>query len=133
MKETLVVLLLIVLVTTGLFFISRNDIDITAFTSMAVLNQTAELSVIDLNLQSHFEEPCFVTISGTVKNTGRTDASEIVVSCFLQDEDKNPLGMEAEYLGELKKGYVNNFMMQINTMCLKYVPDYECRAECSNC
>src|SRR4030042_2758913 len=110
MKETLIVLVLIILVTAGLFFISRGEVNITSFTSLLILNQTPELSVIDINMQSHFEEPCFVTISGTVKNTGRTDAAEVVVNCFITDEEDNPLGMEAEYIGELKSGSVSNFL-----------------------
>lgn len=133
MKETIAVLLLMIVVISGLFFMSRSRISITTFTGFLVSEPKTQLSVRDLGFQSRFEEPCFVTISGTVENTGNADARDIVVDCFIQDKDKNPLGAGAEYLGDLKAGSVKNFLIRINTICLRYIPVYDCRAECSNC
>lgn len=134
MKETLAVVLLIIIVISGLFFMSRNRTNITTFvTGLLALTSKTQLSVRDTSLQFHFEEPCFVTIGGTVENIGDADARDIVVNCFIQDKDKNPLGAESDYLGDLTSGSVRNFLIRINTICTRDIPVYDCRAECGNC
>jgi hypothetical protein len=135
MRETIIVLLLIIIVTSGLFFMSRSklDISITSFTGWLVLEPSIEFSIKDLRFQLRFEEPCSVTISGSIMNTGNADAEEVVVDCLTQDKELNPLGIGADYIGDLEKGSVKNFLISMNTMCMEEMPPYECKADCSNC